>query len=109
MQFRKVIAIIRPERLEKVETALKILNVPGVSVTKVKGFGEYANFYSSDWLSTHVRVEVFISAKQAEKVAQAIIDASHTGFEGDGIVAVLPVESVYHIRTMQKCNTEVCD
>ena len=105
MQFRKVTAIIRPERLEEVERALKILNVPGVSVTKVKGFGEYANFYQSNWLSTHVRVEVFVSDKQAENIAKAIVDASHTGLEGDGIVAVLPVETVYHIRTKKQCNT----
>lgn len=109
MQFRKVIAIIRPERLEVVENAMKTLNVPGVSVTKVKGFGEYANFFSSDWDSTHMRIEVFISDARAEAVAQAIMDAAHTGLEGDGIVAVLPVETVYHIRTRKKCTTEVCD
>ena len=109
MQFRKVIAIIRPERLESVERTLKRLNVPGVSVTKVKGFGEYANFYSSEWFSSHVRIEVFIDEQQADKLAQAVMDAAHTGIEGDGIVAVLPVETVYHIRTRQKCESEVCD
>ena len=44
MKFRKVTAIIRPERLEAVEECLKKLVVPGLSVTKVKGFGEQANF-----------------------------------------------------------------
>ncbi|HHJ36159.1 MAG TPA: P-II family nitrogen regulator [Gammaproteobacteria bacterium] len=108
MRFRKVTAILRPERLEAVEEVLKKLNVPGVSVTKVKGFGEYANFYQSDWLCTHVRIEVFIGTIQAEKIAQAIMDVAHTGMEGDGIVAVLPVESVYHIRTKEKCEYEAC-
>ena len=109
MLFRKVTAIIRPERLEVVEKALKRLNVPGISITKVKGFGEYANFYSDDWLSTHVRIEVFIGVDQAENIAETIMEASHTGLEGDGVIAVLPVETVYHIRTKRKCDSEVCD
>ncbi len=29
------------------------------------------------------------------------MEAAHTGREGDGIVVVLPVESVYHIRTKE--------
>lgn len=109
MRFRKVTAIIRPERLEAVEESLKKLNVPGVSITRVKGFGEYANFFVSDWLCRNVRVELFVGVRQAEEVAKAIMDAAHTGIEGDGIVTILPVESVYHIRTKEKCQYEGCE
>lgn len=109
MDFRKVTAIIRPDSLEKVERALHALSVPGVSVTRVKGYGEYANFYATDWMVAHARVEVFIGQHRAEEVARAIMDAAHSGMEGDGIVAVLPVESVYHIRTREKCKLDVCD
>jgi len=108
MKFRKVTAIIRPERLEAVEECLKKLGVPGVSVTRVKGYGEYANFFSSDWMLPHARVEVFIGEHRADAVAEAIMDAAHSGIDGDGIVAVLPVESVYHIRTREKCKDNVC-
>lgn len=58
MQFRKVTAIIRPERLEAVEECLKKLVNPGISVTKVKGFGEDRDFFKRGWLSQHVRIEV---------------------------------------------------
>lgn len=109
MEFRKVAAIIRPGALEKVEKALRALSIPGVTVTRVKGYGEYANFYSSDWMLTHARVEVFVGQHRAKKVARAIMEAAHTGMEGDGIVVVLPVESVYHIRTLEKCKHDVCD
>ena len=108
MKFRKVTAILRPQRLAKVEECLIKLNVPGISVTKVKGFGEHMDFFKPDWLCQHVRIEVFIDVEQAEKVAKEIMDAAHTGEEGDGIVAVLPVESVYHVRTKEKCHDEVC-
>ena len=107
--FRKVIAIFQPEVLEKVETELQKLNVPGVSVTRAKGYGEYANFYKSDWMLTHVRIEIFIGKDRADEIAGAIMRAAHTRMEGDGIVAIQPVESVFHTRTMEKCNYEVCD
>jgi len=108
MIFRKVTAIFRSSRLNAVEDRLRSMAVPGISVTKVKGFGEYANFYTSDWLCTHVRIEVFTSKLKADEIAEAIIDTAHTGVEGDGIVAVLPVESVYHIRTKEKCQYDAC-
>ena len=109
MDFRKITAIIQKAALEKVEARLRELGVPGVSVTQVKGYGHYANFFSKDWLVSHVRVEVFIGQARAEEITLAIMNAAHTGMDGDGIVAVLPVESVYHIRTLQKCGKEVCD
>ena len=109
MDFCKVTAIIRPEYLEIVERALQKQGVPGVSVSKVKGYGEYADFYTADWMCTHARVEVFVGRHRAEQVAEAIMDAAHTGVVGDGIVAVLPVESVYHIRTREKCQHDTCE
>lgn len=109
MMFRKVTAIIRPGRLEAVEGQLRAIGVSGVSVTKVKGFGEYANFYKPDWMCTHLRVEVFTSKLKADEVAETIIEAAHTGIKGDGIVVILPVESVYHIRTKEKCQYDTCD
>lgn len=109
MKFRRVTAIIRPGVLEKVEQALQALGVPGVSVSRVKGYGEYANFYTPDWMLTNVLVEVFIGEHRAEAVAGAIMEAAHTGMAGDGIVAVSPVESVYHIRTREKCQYDACE
>ncbi len=109
MAFRKVTAIIRPDALRAVEERLMDLGVPGVSVTRVKGFGEHTSFYSPDWLLTHVRVEVFIERARAREIAEAIMEAAHTGLEGDGIVAILPVETLFHIRTRRECDHEACE
>lgn len=108
MDFCKVTAIIRPEKLEAVEEVLKKLNVRGMSVSKVKGFGEYANFYTSDWLCTHARVEVFAEEQRGDELAAAMMEAAYTGVEGDGIVAVSPVQSVYHVRLQKKCGKQPC-
>ena len=97
--LRKVTAIIRVSALEQVERRLQELGVPGVTVTKVKGYGEYANFFARDWLVEHVRIEIFLTRERAAEIARAIAAVARTGFAGDGIVVVLPVEAVYHVRT----------
>lgn len=98
MEFCKVTAIIRQEKLQAVEEAMHRLGVPGLSVTKVKGYGDYANFYARDWLVTLSRVEIFIDAENADEIVNSILNAASTGLAGDGLVAVLPVEQVYRIR-----------
>lgn len=108
MKFRKVTSIFKPEKLQAVEDRLRELGVPGITVTRVKGFGEYANFFEPDWLCTHVRIEIFTSVLKADDIAEAIMGAAHSGMDGDGIVAVMPVESVYHIRTLEKCQYDTC-
>lgn len=102
MNYRKVTAIIQSDVLEKVERKLQAIGVTGISITKVKGYGEYANFYSKDWMVSHVRFEIFTHETKADAIAQAIIEAAHVGLEGDGIVAVLPVEKLYRIRTQSE-------
>lgn len=105
-EFCKVTAIIRCEALEKVELRLQEIGVHGYSVMQVKGCGEYTNFYSLDCMTAHARVEIFVSAKRAEVIAQAIMDAAHSGMEGDGIVAILPVNKVYRIRKLAELSPD---
>ncbi len=108
MSFTKIVAIIRPDVLDKVEESLKKANVPGVSITHVEGYGEYANYYRQDRMVQHIQVEVFISKNRATEIAEVMMESAHTGTDGDGIVAIIPVDSVYHIRTKQKCSDEAC-
>jgi nitrogen regulatory protein P-II 1 len=99
MEFCKVIAMIRPDRVENVEHALQSVDVPGISVSKVKGYGEYRDFYERDWMSNHVRIEIFVRQSRARAIAEAVMEAAHTGLPGDGIVAIQPVETVFHIES----------
>lgn len=101
MEFRKVAAIIQPGVLEKVEKGLQDIGVRGISVTKVKGFGEYADFYSRDWMVSvsHVRIEIFTEKSKVKAIVNAILEAAHLGLPGDGIVVVLPVEQIFRVRT----------
>lgn len=98
-EIRKVIAIVRTSVLERVEQKLEAFHIPGITVTKVKGFGEYTNFFSSDWMVVHARIEIILRRERADEVARAIQTAAKTGLPGDGVVFVIPVESVYRIRS----------
>jgi nitrogen regulatory protein P-II 1 len=98
MSFNKVTAIVRCARLETVERRLQTLGVKGMTVTHVKGFGEYANFFREDWSVKHARLEMFVDSSDTDAIVSAILATAHTGTEGDGIIAVLPVERLYRIR-----------
>jgi len=109
MEFRKITAIINEDKLAEVEEVLQQLGVLGASVTKVKGHGGYRNFTGSAWLLSHVQLEVFIGQQRVEKIAEAILDITHSGGDGDGIIAISPVESIYRIRKKQKYEHDACD
>jgi len=99
--FRLIIANFRSDKLNEVEKRLESLGVERINVCKVKGFGEYHNFFAANWLTTEVRIEVFTRADEVEAISGAIMDAAHTGVPGDGVIAVVPIEKLYLIR--QRC------
>jgi nitrogen regulatory protein P-II 1 len=105
MDLKKVLAIVRNDMIEHVESRLIQLGVPGITIARVKGFGEYSNFFTHDWLSAYVRIEIFTDAAQVQQIVDAILEAAHTGTAGDGIVSVLPVDSLYRIRDHHKLSS----
>jgi len=104
--LRKVVAIVRSGVLKKVETRLLELRVPGITVTRVKGYGEHANFFSRDWMIEHARIEIILRQERADEIVRAIVAAASSGLPGDGIVVVIPVESVYRIRSGERATAD---
>lgn len=106
MDIKLVIAMIRRERLEAVEGKLQAIGVQRVNVSKVKGYGEYHDFFSRSWMVEEVRVEIFTRSDQAEMIASAIMEAAHTGLPGDGVVAIVPIEKFFLVRTRAEANPQ---
>lgn len=104
--FALIIANFRSDKLKDVEKRLEKINVERINVCKVKGFGEYHNYFAPNWLEYEVRVEIFTKREEVEAIAQAIMDAARTGLPGDGVVAVLPIETLYLIRTGSEATAE---
>ncbi|VAX39329.1 hypothetical protein MNBD_PLANCTO03-674 [hydrothermal vent metagenome] len=103
--FQKVTAIIRMKKLTDVERELVKHGVDGITVTLVKGFGEWhpdRHFgYTKilDRLTVHARIEVFVETDKADAVVEVIAKAACTGHAGDGVIAMLPVTQFVHIRS----------
>ena len=99
MDIKQIVAIIRRDKLEPVEKKLQHMRVERINVSKVKGYGEYHDFFTRDWMVDEVRIEIFTRNDEVESITAAIMEAAHTGVPGDGIVAIVPVEKFFLIRT----------
>lgn len=102
MELSLVVAIIHRNKLDVAEKKLHEIGVRGITVIKAKGFGESSldrDILGRTLMEDQAKIEIYAAADQAERVATTIIDAAHTGTPGDGIVAILPVQRVFSVRT----------
>lgn len=106
MEIKLIVAVIRSDSLQPVEDKLKEVGVERINVSRVKGYGEYRDFFARDWMTQEVRLEIFTRQHKAEVVANAIMEAAHTGLPGDGVVAILPVDKLFLIRTKAEATSE---
>ena len=104
--MKKVEAIIKPFKLDDVREALAEINITGMTVTEVKGFGRQKGHtelyrgaeYMVDFLPK-VKIELVLPDDQVERCIDGIIKTAQTGRIGDGKIFVFDVERVIRIRT----------
>ncbi|HLV84943.1 MULTISPECIES: P-II family nitrogen regulator [Devosia] len=104
--MKLVIAIIKPSRLEEVRQALTALDVHGMTVTEVKGFGRqkgHSEIYRGTEYAVHflpkLKLEIAVDDTIADEVVNAIRDSAQTGRIGDGKIFVLELLAITRIRT----------
>lgn len=102
MRLKYVVAVIRPDALDALEAKLASLQMRGLTVTTVRGFGEYVDYLAKSHLTEHIKVEIFVEESKAEAIATAIMDVAHSDLPGAGFVVVIPVEKFFHIRTQSE-------
>lgn len=107
MSLVLVVAITRSDALEAVENTLRAVGVRGITVTRVRGCGEYANLVSEDHKVAGLKVEVFVDDHKARQVADALLETCHDDCLGDGVVAVLPVQEFLSAHTCRDAIPEV--
>jgi nitrogen regulatory protein P-II 2 len=104
--MKLVMAIVKPFKLDDIREALTGIGVEGLTVSEVKGFGRQKGQteiyrgaeYSVNFLPK-VKIEVAVTAEQAEQVVETIQKAANTGRIGDGKIFVLDLNQVVRIRT----------
>lgn len=104
--MKKIIAVIKPFKLEEVKDALNKININGMTVSEVKGFGRqkgHKEIYRGAEYQTgfvpKVELKVVVEEDRVDDVTKAIIETANTGKIGDGKIFILPVEGVIRIRT----------
>ena len=104
--MKKIEAVIKPFKLDEVREALSEVNISGLTVTEVKGFGRQKGHtelyrgaeYVVDFLPK-IKLEVVVSDEMLETAVDAIVKAAHTGKIGDGKIFISNIEQVIRIRT----------
>ena len=105
-ELKMVSAVVRPDRLNQVKTALARVGAPSLTVTNVAGRGSQPS-KTGQWrgeeytvdLHQKVRIDIVVADVPAADVVEAIAEAARTGEPGDGKIFVLPVENAYQVRT----------
>ena len=105
MAINLVIAIVRESQIKNVISKLYENNIPGVTITSARGYGEHVNVYSQDITEENARVEVFVADHATRLVVDIIMEAAKTGMEGDGVLGVIPVTTMYQVKDL----TELSD
>lgn len=98
--------IIQPYKLDDVKEALTKINVQGMTVSEVKGFGRQKGHtehyrgaeYTVDFVPK-VEIEVVVADAMVKAVLDAIVTAARSGKVGDGKIFVLDVAEAIRIRT----------
>ncbi|MEX0600759.1 MAG: P-II family nitrogen regulator [Rhodothermales bacterium] len=98
MRYYKIHAYVRNSVREDVEKVLLKLGVDGFTFYRVKGVGEYANYFSRLHHVEHTQFEVFVTETDVDLLIDAIVSSASTPAKGDGLIAVMPVDRVVRIR-----------
>jgi nitrogen regulatory protein P-II 1 len=105
----KIEAIVREEKLEDIKEALSKIEVNGVTVYEVAGYGKQKG-YKELVRGTEVvismlpkiKFEIIVSSEEWEaKTIKAIQEAAFTGNPGDGKIFSYDLRSVMRIRTKE--------
>jgi len=104
--MKKIEAIIRHFKIEDVKAALVGVDIHGMTVSEVRGFGRQKGHretyrgaeYIVDFLPK-VRLEIVVADSAVDSTVDAIVEAARTGTVGDGKIFVSNVDRAIRIRT----------
>jgi len=104
--MKKIEAIIRPVKLDKVNDALCACGFIGLTMTQVVGCGKQKGHtrlcrgveYTAQ-LIPKVKIEILVMDHLVEEIVRIITNEGRRGETGDGKIFVSDMDNVYRIRT----------
>ena len=112
--MKRIIAIVRPEKLEPLKDALFAADVSGMTVGQVMGCGNqhgWSEYYRGTEVLLNmipkVKFELIVPDEDVDKLIELICDTAATGEVGDGKIFISAVEEVVRIRTRERGESAV--
>ena len=107
--MKQITAVVRPAKVDAVKDALVALDVVGMTIREVRGFGRQkgqveryrGNEFTVEFIPK-VSITVVVNDDKLEASISAISAAAHTGEIGDGKIFVSNVEEAVRIRTGER-------
>ncbi len=112
--MKKIEAIVKTFKLEEVKEALTSIDIKGMTVTEVKGYGRQKGHtevyrgaeYVVDFIPK-VKLEVIVQDDLVDKTVEMVVEAARTGKIGDGKIFIIPVDKVIRVRTGEVDNEAI--
>lgn len=109
--MKKIESIIKPFKLEDVKDALSTLELTGMTVSEVRGYGRQQGHselyrgaeYVVDFLPK-IKIELVVKDEIVDEVIKIISENAKTGKIGDGKIFVTDIEKSIRIRTGETDN-----
>ena len=107
--MKKLECVIRPHKLEEVREALEHVDVHGMTVTEVRGFGRqkghvehYRGVEYKAEFQPKLKLDILVRDDQVDEVCRVITETAKTGKFGDGKIFVCDVKDALRIRTGER-------
>ncbi|ADZ08822.1 nitrogen regulatory protein P-II [Methanobacterium lacus] len=107
--MKKILAIIRPDKLEEVKQALEDIGCNGLTIKEVRGrgiqLGITESYRGHDYkvdLLPKTEIEIVTGEEDLDNIVDTIVKTAQTGDIGDGKIFISPVEEVIRIRTGER-------
>lgn len=103
-----ITAMIQQFMLNKVTSALEaIQGFPGMTITKVQGFGRRRSIREQQSLHINefkekVCIQIVTPDEKEQQIIETLVRSARTGHSGDGKIFVWSVESAVRIQTGEK-------
>ncbi|NHM14259.1 P-II family nitrogen regulator [Xiamenia xianingshaonis] len=112
--MKRIIAIVRPEKLETLKDALFAADVRGMTISQVNGCGNqhgWKEYYRGTEVLLNmvpkVKFEIVVADDEVGSIVDTILKSARTGEVGDGKIFISPVEEVVRIRTGERGDAAV--
>jgi len=110
----KIEIITRQNKFESLKEALNKINVSGMTVTQVLGYGNQkgrtevyrGTEYSVDLLPK-IKIEVVVPENLIDPIVSVTTQICNTGNIGDGKIFIYPIERVIRIRTQEEASNAI--